>query len=170
MRKGCAVEGDGGSDGRAGGLQCPWHDISSPTLGAAAGGGVAVLAAENESSNWREFTTLVHDMEYEEKEGRLNEAWVVMATDSTTVEGCLYKGNSSSEKLFDLIVRLRAIELRTGARFLITHVSGKRMIAQGTDGVSRGTLKEGVCLGQTMRSFCPWGNRPFNSHQSCWIG
>ena len=113
--------------------------------------------SEEETSNWREFTTLVQDMEHEEREGKLNNAWVVMATDSSTVEGCLYKGNSSSEKLFDLIVRLRAVEMRTGATILITHVSGRRMIAQGTDGVSRGSLREGVCVGETMRSFCPWG-------------
>ena len=59
-----------------------------------------------------------------------------MATDSATVEGCLYKGNSLSEKLFDLVVRLKALEMQTGARIIVTHVLGKRMIAQGTYGLS----------------------------------
>ena len=91
---------------------------------------------EEESSNWREFSTLVEDMEKEEVTGNLNNAWVIMATDSSTVESCLYKGNSSSPKLFDLVVRLKSIEMRTGAHILPTHVSGERMKAQGTDGVS----------------------------------
>jgi hypothetical protein len=35
----------------------------------------------------------------------------------------------------------------------VIHVSGKRMIAQGTDGCSRGVLLEGVMIGQDMLSF-----------------
>ena len=31
------------------------------------------------------------------------------------------------------------------------------MIAQGTDGVSRGQWNEGVTAGLKMLSFCPWG-------------
>ena len=31
------------------------------------------------------------------------------------------------------------------------------MMAQGTSGLSRGRLKEGVTLGETMIKFCPWG-------------
>ena len=30
------------------------------------------------------------------------------------------------------------------------------MIAQGTDGVSRGSLKEGVGVGKNMLELCPW--------------
>ena len=30
------------------------------------------------------------------------------------------------------------------------------MIAQGTDGVSRGNLKEGVSVGEQMLELCPW--------------
>lgn len=39
---------------------------------------------------------------------------------------------------------------------MVSHVSGLRMIAQGTDGVSRGNLKEGVNQGIDMFSFFPW--------------
>ena len=53
--------------------------------------------------------------------------------------------------------------MRTGATILVTHVSGKRMIAQGADGVSCGSLKEGVCLGAAMSAFCPWGSAPIKS-------
>ena len=69
----------------------------------------------------------------------------------------LVKGNSLSENLYDLVVRLRALELRTGAHLLVTHCSGNCMIHQGTDGLSRGRLQEGVCLSKARLAYCPWG-------------
>ena len=54
-----------------------------------------------------------------------------------------------------LVVRIRALEMRTGSRFVISHVSGKRMIAQGTDGISRGAMNEGVMAGASMLGFIP---------------
>ena len=116
--------------------------------------------ADDESSNWRELSNLVEDLESKECSGDLENSWIILATDNSTAEGCLYKGNSPSKKLFELVVRLRSLEMQTGATILVTHVSGKRMMAQGADGVSRGSLKEGVCLGKAMASFCPWGRSP----------
>mmetsp|Transcript_1680 Transcript_1680/g.2409 ORF Transcript_1680/g.2409 Transcript_1680/m.2409 type:complete len:87 (-) Transcript_1680:2191-2451(-) len=80
----------------------------------------------------------------------------ILATNNATVESCLYKGNSTSEKLFNLVVLLRTLEMRTGCKILVSHVSGKRMIRQGTDGVSQGSLREGVTIGEAMEDFCPW--------------
>ena len=37
----------------------------------------------------------------------------------------------------------------------VSHVSGKRMIDQGTDGFSRGNMKEGVGAGIEMIQFIP---------------
>ena len=119
--------------------------------------------ADCESSNWRELTNLVLDLENDEASGRLDNSWIILATDNSTAEGCLYKGNSPSEKLFGLVVRLQALELRTGATILVTHVLGKRMMAQGADGVSRGSLKEGVCLGKAMNLFGPWDKSPIQA-------
>jgi len=71
-----------------------------------------------------------------------------MATDNSTVEAAIQKGNSSSEKLFDLVVlRFRNMEITSVSKFLLAHVSGDRMQSQGTDGISRGSLREGVSLG-----------------------
>ena len=113
--------------------------------------------SDNESSNWREFTNIVETLEEEAEAKKLNDSVIIMATDNSTVEGCFYRGNSDSEKLFDLVVRVRTLELRYGFRLFITHVSGRRMVAQGTDGVSRGQLKEGIALDRAMLSYCPWG-------------
>ena len=102
---------------------------------------------ESNSSNWKEFENVVKGLELEGSKGLLTGASVFLATNNTTVEGCLYKGNSTSEKLFDLVVRMKSLELKYGCQILVTKVSGLRMIAQGTDGVSRGQWKEGVTGG-----------------------
>ena len=103
---------------------------------------------EDESSNFREFENVVLSLEEKAEQGRLDDSLVFFFTDNSTVEAALYKGNSSSEKLFDLVMRFRKLEMETGSRFVISHVSGKRMIADGTDGTSRGQLKEGVTIGE----------------------
>ena len=78
-----------------------------------------------------------------------------MFTDNSTVESCAEKGSSSSRKLLDLIIRLQALSTRLGVRIHIFHVAGTRMIAQGTDGVSRGYLGQGVMAGDSMRVHIP---------------
>ena len=84
-------------------------------------------------------------------------ATLILVIDNDVVESALYKGNSSSVKLFELVVRLRKVEIKYSSKIIATHVAGTRMIAQGTDGVSRGSLKEGVGVGKHMLEFCPWG-------------
>ena len=37
----------------------------------------------------------------------------------------------------------------------VIHISGKRMIAQGTDGLSRADLSEGVMQGKPIENFIP---------------
>ena len=75
---------------------------------------------------------------------------MVSADDDSVVEAAMHKGNSSSEKLFDLVARLRQAELQFSRKILVTHVACTRIIAQDTDGVSRGSLKEGVDVGGGM--------------------
>jgi polyhydroxyalkanoate synthesis regulator phasin len=59
---------------------------------------------EDESSNFREFENVVETLEEEAKEGHLRGAVIHLCTDNSTVEAALYKGNSSSWKLFDLVL------------------------------------------------------------------
>lgn len=115
---------------------------------------------DDESSNFREFENVVITLEEQSKDGSINHTTLIMATGNSTVESAIFKGNSSSPKLFDLVVRFKRLELHTGSRFLVTHVSGERIKAQGTDGLSRGKLREGVSLGLVMNTFCPWGKSP----------
>ena len=110
---------------------------------------------EGNSSNGKEFENTVQALEAEGQAGKLKGAMVFLATDNSTVEGCLYKGNSPVKKLFELVVRVKKLELVYGCQISVTHVSGNRMQAQGTDGVSRGLFKEGVTTGLNILSFFP---------------
>jgi hypothetical protein len=118
---------------------------------------IGVWGAEDqpESSNWKEFTNIVESLEEEGSEGNLRDSEVFMFTDNSTVESCAVKGSSSSRKLLDLIIRLQTLSTRLGVKIQIFHVAGTRMIAQGTDGVSRGFLGQGVMAGDSMRVHIP---------------
>jgi hypothetical protein len=109
----------------------------------------------DESSNWREFTNVVESLEEEAASGRLDNAQVYMFTNNTVVEAALYKGTSHSPKLLELVIQIKLIETQRGIRILVSHVSGLRMIAEGGDGVSCGSLNEGVMAGEDMLTFIP---------------
>jgi hypothetical protein len=111
---------------------------------------------EDESSNYREFENVVETLEEEAKQGKLRGAIIFLCTDNSTVEAALYKGNSSSKKLFELVLRVRSLEMKEGVRISVSHVSGDRMKAEGTDGTSRGQFREGVNVGEAMLDFIPW--------------
>ena len=110
---------------------------------------------ESQSSNWKEFQNVIEALESEADMGNLNGALVVLAVDNSTVESCLYKGNSSSPKLFQLILRFKKMELKTGSKFIVSHVAGERMKFQGTDGISRGCLHEDINVEGSILAFCP---------------
>jgi hypothetical protein len=126
---------------------------------------------ESESSNWKEFENQVQALEHEAEEGNLTNAMVFYFTDNSTVESCLHKGNSSSIKLFKLMVRMRKLEMKHNAKIVISHCSGKRMIREGADGASRGHLREGVTAGECMLSFIPLNEDPLTraSKLKAWI-
>ena len=107
------------------------------------------------SSNFRELSNLVLRLEAEATLGNLEGAELFFFTDNEAAQNCYHNGTSTSKLLFELVVRLRKLELNVGLRLHIIHVSGKRMIEQGTDGVSRGNMMEGVLAGRKMLSFIP---------------
>lgn len=112
--------------------------------------------AEGGSSNYRELRNVVEAVESEEAAGNLVDAQIFMCTDNVVAEAAIYNGTSSDPTLYDLVLRLKKVEMRSGCQFLVSHVAGKRMIYQGTDGVSRGNLAEGVMAGIPMAEFLPF--------------
>ena len=78
-----------------------------------------------------------------------------MVTDNFVTESAFFKGTSSSEKLFKLVLRLRLLEMRARWKLHVIHVTGTRMIRQGADGLPRGDMLSGVMGGLSMESFVP---------------
>ena len=112
-------------------------------------------ATEEESSNWREFTNLVEFLESQSKGGGLNDSELFMFTDNSTADAAFWKGTSKSPKLLELVLRLRKLEMSLGITIHLVHISGKRMIASGIDGLSRGDHSTGIMAGQSLLSFVP---------------
>jgi hypothetical protein len=70
------------------------------------------------------------------RSGRVKDAEVFLFTDILTAEAVFYRGNSTSRTLFELMLRLRKVEMDGGLNLRVIHVAGTRMIEQGTDGGS----------------------------------
>ena len=115
--------------------------------------GLWAADTSEQSSNFRELLNLVETIEEEGAAGSLANTEIWLFTDNSTAEGCFHRGSSSSQLLHELVLRLRKAELDHGLVLYLVHVAGKRMIAQGTDGLSRGLLLEGVLSGRDMLSY-----------------
>ncbi|KAL3826346.1 hypothetical protein ACHAXA_003670 [Cyclostephanos tholiformis] len=108
---------------------------------------------KDKSSNYRELHNLVETIEEEAKEGHLKDGELWIFTDNLTAESCFFRGGSTSKTLHELVLRLRKTEMSNSVTLHLVHVAGTRMIAQGTDGLSRGSFLEGVVRGEHMLYF-----------------
>ena len=89
------------------------------------------------------------------EEGILKDCELFLFTDNFVADCAYYKGSSSSRFLFLLVLRLRKIQMAGDMIIHLIHISGKRMIASGIDGLSRGVCNEGVMRGVPMLKFLP---------------
>ena len=108
------------------------------------------------SSNFREGYNLVLRLESLLLEGAIcrgTELWVF--TDNAVAESSFNKGASKSKLLHELCVRLRKAEMTHSLHVNMVWIAGTRMIAQGTDGLSRGDLTSGVMAGDSFLSHIP---------------
>jgi hypothetical protein len=111
--------------------------------------------ANGSSSNFRELRNLVDLLGKMGRNGELSGVEVFLFTDNSTAEAAFNRGSSSNKRLHEMVKEVRLMEMVFGTRIHIVHVAGTRMIEQGTDGLSRGCLTEGVMVGQGMTSFVP---------------
>jgi len=107
------------------------------------------------SSNYRELGNLVLSLEEATQQGHLKACELFMFTDNSTAESTFHRGTSSTQTLFQLVLRVRTLQMHHDLALHVVHVAGKRMQAQGTDSLSRGALDMGVLLGADMLSFVP---------------
>jgi hypothetical protein len=76
-----------------------------------------------------------------------------MFTNNRTANSCFFRGGSSLKLLYNLAQCLRQAEMEFIFVLHAVHLAGTQMIAQGTDGLSRGTFLEGVLAGNNMLLF-----------------
>jgi len=106
-----------------------------------------------ESSNWREATNLAERITRLGSEDRLRGSLLVVLTDNSTFESTYWKGSSrTSPKLHRIILDLYKAARDGGFLLKVYHISGRRMIASGVDGLSRGDRLEGIGVQQGRRS------------------
>ena len=111
----------------------------------------------SKGSNWREASNLARALLQRIKSGSLDGKEVWMATDNLVWALIANKGMSKSKGLCD-IVRDIKLECRKHEVFWHPfHVSGKRMIKMGFDGLSRGDFDSGIMLGEDIRDLVPLG-------------
>lgn len=111
--------------------------------------------SENMSSNYRELRNLVDFVHKAADEGVLDGCQLLLFTDNIVADLAFHKGGSKSEKIHELVLKLRKLEMSLSAELIVVHISGLRMIESGVDGISRGDMNAGIMAGQAIESFMP---------------
>jgi hypothetical protein len=79
---------------------------------------------QESSSNFRELKNVVEALKEEAQRGHPRNALIFLCTNNSIVEAALVsKGNSSSEKLFKLVLEVRCLEIHKGAKIGVSHIS-----------------------------------------------
>ncbi|KAL7575644.1 hypothetical protein ACA910_011468 [Epithemia clementina (nom. ined.)] len=110
----------------------------------------------NKSSNFRELYNLVaRVVDLVEGKTLRPGTELFVFTDHSPAEAAFHKGTSKSKLLFELVLKLKVLEMAGNIFLNLVWVAGTQMIAQGTDGLSRGALLNGVLSGLDMLQFVP---------------
>lgn len=108
-------------------------------------------------SNWREAANLARILLMLIRAGKFDGKEIWMATDNLVWALIANKEMSKRKGLSDLVREIK-LECRKHQVFWHPfHVSGKRMIKLGFDGLSRGYFDSGVMLGRDIRTLVPLG-------------
>jgi len=98
--------------------------------------------AEGSSSNYKELRNLTESIELGVQVGTLINTELFIFTNNMTADRAYHQGNSDSHLLFELVVRLRKLDMLGCVKLHLTHVAGTRMIQSGIDGLLRGSFTE----------------------------
>ena len=94
--------------------------------------GLWTAEEENESSNYKEIQNLVDTVKAKARAGRLQGCKFFLFMDNSTAESCYHRGSSKSKQLNLFVLELRMLEMEFDLTIHIVHISGKRLMAQGT--------------------------------------
>jgi len=106
--------------------------------------------ADGRSSNWREAQNLLDGLTTAVKEHCVTGMELFIFTDNSTAESTFWKGYSKNKELSRIVLSMRKLEMEEDLVIHVIHVSGSRMINQGTDGLSRADQSTGVMQGLPM--------------------
>ena len=108
------------------------------------------------SSNFRETANLVNRLRTSLKSGEIQRgSEVFIFTDNSCAERTMYRGSSKSKLLHYMVLDLRKMEMVGDIIVHFVWISGKRMIHQGTDGLSRGDFSSGIMAGENFLKYLP---------------
>lgn len=110
---------------------------------------------DGSSSNYKETSNNIKSLETMGEQGLLSGTEIFFFTDNSTAEAVFLNDSSKKESLFNLVLRMHQLEMNYKCKIHFIHCAGKQMIAQGTDGHSRGYLLSGVMTGKSMSDFVP---------------
>ena len=108
------------------------------------------------SSNYRDLKVLVEEVEEHVRNSKVWDCEDFLLTDNLMAEYSFYKGSLLSETSFNLILRLRKLELEGEIILHVIHVLERRMIISGVDALSRGDARKGIMEGNSLRSYFPF--------------
>ena len=106
-------------------------------------------------SNLREAQNLANHLLADIRAGKHDGCEVWCFTDNAVWSFVWTKGLSSAKHLFRLVLDLRIVAREHEVYLRTCHISGKRMIAAGMDGWSRGNHDAGLSLGYDIRNYVP---------------
>jgi hypothetical protein len=113
-----------------------------------------------QSSNFREFANFVRRVEQLLRDRKIRRGTeLFLFTDNFVTEMVWHKGTAKSRLLHGLVQRLRKLEMEGDLFIQVVWVAGKRMIEQGTDGLSRGDLFNGILAGKQFLDYVPLDRR-----------
>lgn len=111
---------------------------------------------QKESSNFREAHNLILGVEEALRNGELKEGTELFVfTDNKVAESSFNSGSGKSKLLHELVKRLRKCMMLGKLIVHFVWIAGRRMIAQGTDSLSRGDVTSGVMRGEDFLDFIP---------------
>ena len=121
------------------------------------------------TSNWKELRSILIALRKErvkaDNAGVRTPLWrtrIYHLTDNLVSESILTKGTSSSPKLQQLLREIALEQQLQQCDLIPMHVAGKRLIYQGTDGLSRGQKNAGSLSGDVtdVRGYNPLATAP----------
>jgi hypothetical protein len=117
--------------------------------------GVWGVEDKGTSSNYKELRNLSDTLESMGEKNQLAGKEIFIFTDNMVSEAVVAKGSSQNSTLYSLVVRIIKLQMKNRCIIRFVHVAGTRMIDQGSDGLSRGSLHEGIMSGRSMLEFVP---------------